>query len=151
MAGYAYPVGANTTEYPAHTVQTMSVPLDIIFDNFETTGIGFILGSSANPIIKKTKVNSIYLNNVYGAYLPVQLLRGSTSNMTEYEIIHNTRVLKTKFMSFPVVTGDTRSDDITATETMMNEIILDPGDYLAVVCPREDSVVASANISIGVK
>jgi hypothetical protein len=54
-------------------------------------------------------------------------------------------------MAFPIVGEDPRADDITATETMMAEITLAPGDYLALVCPFANAVVATVNASIGVK
>jgi hypothetical protein len=147
MPGYAFPVGATTAEYPSQTINT---PASLTGEAWEDE-VGIILGGELNPITTKVRVNSVYLNNLSGGILPVQLVRGQAQNMTEYDIVHSTRVLKTKFMIFPMVTGDSRSDDITATETMLNEIVLAPGDFLAVMCPFEDAIIATTNISIGVK
>lgn len=148
MPGYAYPVGATTAEYPTQTINVTAVLAADLWDEPYT---GIILGGPDNPVVVKTRINSIYLNNLTGGILPVQLWRGQVSDMTEYNIVHSTRVLKTKFMAFPIVGEDPRADDITATETMMAEITLAPGDYLALVCPFEDAVVATVNASIGVK
>jgi hypothetical protein len=147
MPGYAYPVGATTPEYPSQTINTTAAETGAAW----VDEVGIILGGELNPITTKVRVNSVYLNNLSGGILPVQLVRGQVQDMNEYDIVHSTRVLKTKFMVFPMVTGDSRSDDITATETMMNEVVLAPGDFLAIMCPFEDAVVATTNISIGVK
>jgi hypothetical protein len=149
MAGYAYPVGATTTEYPAKTINVTAV--SGLGDHYDD-GIGWIFGSSVNPITTKTRINSIYLNNISGGILPVQLWRGQVSDMNEYDILHSTRVHKTKFMLLPLLSEDTRVAGETAVaEPLMNEIVLAPGDYLAVVCPVDNAVVATVNVSIGVK
>jgi hypothetical protein len=151
MAGYAFPVGTTTSEYPSQTINTPAVTLEDLWDNYEGSGQGFILGSVAFPVEVKTKITSLYLNNNTNGILPIEIWRGSVATMGEYEIVHKTRVQKTKFVVFPVVTGDSRSDDITATETMLNEITLNPGDYLAIVCPFNNAIVATTNVLIGVK
>jgi hypothetical protein len=148
MAGYAYPVGATTTEYPSKTINVTAV--SSLGDHYDD-GIGFIFGSSVNPITTKIRVNSIYLNNLSGGILPVELWRGQVSDMNEYDIVHSTRVLKTKFMLLPLVSEDVRVGGVSASEALLNEIVLQPGDYLAVVCPVDNAVIATANVSIGVK
>ena len=150
MAGYAYPVGASTTEYPAKTINTMAI--SEFGTHYSGDGQGFILGSDANPVTVKTRINSIYLNNLSGGILPVQLWRGQISDMREYDIIHSTRVQKTKFMLLPLLSEDTRIAGETASANpLMSEIVLAPGDYLAVFCPVDGAVTATANVSIGVK
>jgi hypothetical protein len=149
MAGYAYPVGATTSEYPSKTINTTAI--SEFGAHYSGDGKGFIIGSEANPVTTKTRVNSIYLNNTTGGILPVELWRGQISDMSEYNVVHSTRVLKTKFMLLPLVSEDVRVDGASASEALLTEMVLAPGDYLAVFCPVDDAVIATANVSIGVK
>lgn len=134
MAGYAYPVGANTTEYPAKTVTTTIDASNTLVDVFTA--------------VKKTKINSILIsNNDYGI-LPVKIYINDKE-------INSVRVLKTKYAVLPLTSTGGRNDDPADPTTDRNkvnvELTLAIGDVLQASCPIADAINVVVNLSEGVK
>ena len=132
MAGYAYPVGATTSEYPA-----------------KTTVVGINNGTVAATLFtatSKTKVKSVLATNASGGILPVTLLLNQGSGD---KVIAKSRVLKTQYLVLELVSGDTRTagkEDDTLTEFTMAV-----GDVLLAACPVADAINISVNYVEGVK
>lgn len=144
MPGYAYPVGASAPEYPTFTINTLAVPEDELWvDN-----AGVIMSNEGET---KIRVNTVYVTNLSGGILPIKLVRGQTSDMTEYDIIHSSRVFKTKFITLPLVSGDTRTGGDADGEAIMTQFVLEPGDFLGAVCPLADSLSVTTTVEFGVK
>ena len=132
MAGYAFPVGATTAEYPAKTV-TMGI-------NNSNTDCNIFTAT------KKTKVKSVLATNVSGGILPVTLLVDQGSG---HKVVAKSRVLKNQYMVLELVSGDSRvagyEDDTLAEFTMA------AGDVLYASCPVADAVNITVNLVEGVK
>jgi hypothetical protein len=150
MPGYAYPVGATTAEYPTVTINTLAVPEDDLFEDSDEfyAGDGIIIYNGTN---QKIRVKSIYVTNLSGGILPIKLVRGQVSDMNVYEIIHSSRVFKTKFIALPLVSGDTRTGGDADGEAIMTEFVLAPGDFLGAICPLVDSLSVTTITELGVK
>jgi hypothetical protein len=133
MAGYAYPVGATTTEYPSQTI---------------TVGI-----SNADPIkstlftaTKKTRVNSVLVTNNSFGILPVRLYVNQGGGD---KLIARTRVTNTNYLVAPLVSGDPRTSNFEG-ETL-TEFTLQVGDVLSASCPFAGKIEVTVNLSEGVK
>lgn len=134
MAGYAYPVGATTTEYPAATAAAL-------------------ISQANSPVtiftaVKKTRINSILLANNDMGILPVKLYINNIE-------INSVRVLKTKYAVLPLTSTGGRNDDPADPTTDRNkvniEVVLEAGDILKASCPIANAVSVVANLSVGVK
>jgi hypothetical protein len=141
MPGYAYPVGA--TE--ADTGTAKGVTGQITSAN---TLISIFTASS------KTKVNSVLVSNTLGTILPVELYVYRTSDTTNY-LLTKTRVLKSRYMSLPLVSGDSRVDSTTVNESIndrmiITELILQTGDIIKAKCPIEDVINVTLDLKEGV-
>ena len=141
MPGYAYPVGA--TE--ADTGTAKGVTKQITSAN---TLISIYTASS------KTKVNSVLVSNSLGTILPVELYVYRTVDTTNY-LLTKTRVLKSRYMSLPLVSGDTRVTPTTVNESIndrmiITEIILQTGDIIKAKCPIEDVIDVTLDLKEGV-
>jgi hypothetical protein len=148
MPGYAYPVGATTAEYPSRTINTTASTQTI----FDYTYAGSIIGYGFTyPTSVKIRVNSMYVTNISGGILPIKIIRGQVDGMGVYEVVHTSRIKKGKFIALPLVSGDSRTSGDADGEAIMTEFVLAPGDFLAAICPIEDSLVVTTNVSIGVK
>ena len=141
MPGYAYPVGA--TE--ADTGTSKGVTKQITSAN---TLISIYTASS------KTKVNSVLVSNSLGTILPVELYIYRTVDTTNY-LLTKTRVLKSRYMVLPLVSGDTRVTPTTVTESIndrmiITELILQTGDIIKAKCPIEDVIDVTLDLKEGV-
>jgi hypothetical protein len=150
MPGYAYPVGATAPEYPTVTVNTLAVPEEDLFEgsNESYIGDGVIIYNNTD---QKIRVKSVYVTNLSGGILPIKLVRGQVSDMTEYDIVHSSRVFKTKFIALPLVSGDTRTGGDADGEAIMTEFVLAPDDFLGAICPLADSLSVTTITEVGVK
>jgi hypothetical protein len=141
MPGYAYPVGA--TE--ADTGTAKGVTGQITSAN---TLISIFTASS------KTKVNSVLVTNTLGTILPVELYVYRTSDTTNY-LLTKTRVLKSRYMSLPLVSGDSRVTPTTVNESIndrmiITELIIQAGDIIKAKCPIEDVINVTLDLKEGV-
>ena len=146
MPGYAYPVGATAPEYPTITRNTIAVPEDDLFGPSSTSGI--IISNEGDT---KIKINTVYVTNLTSGILPIQLVRGQIADMTVYQIIHSSRIFKTKFIALPLVSSDTRTGGDADGEAIMTEFVLEPGDFLGAICPLADSLSVTTTMEFGVK
>lgn len=133
--GYAYPVGATTSEYPAKTV---------------TVTVGPGAPTTLFTAIAKTKVKSVLVTNTSGGILPVTLFVDKGDGN---KIIGKSRVLKTQYMVLELVSSDTRVDvkAVGNENDILTEFTLSVGDILLASCPIEDAVNISVNLAEGVK
>lgn len=115
--------------------------------------------TSANSLVTiftatlKTQVNSALVSNELGTILPVELYVFRDSDDGNY-LISKTRVLKSKYMVFAQVAGDTRVAEVAIDETankVTAEIILQPGDAIKAKCPIEDVINVTLNLREGIK
>lgn len=115
--------------------------------------------TSANALVtiftatQKTKVNSVLVSNILGTVLPVELYVYRVVNTTNY-FVSKTRVLKSKYMVFPLVPGDLRSSEeaVSATENKLDlELILQVGDAIKAKCPIEDVINVTLDLREGIK
>lgn len=115
--------------------------------------------TSANTLVtiftatQKTKVNSVLVSNLLGTVLPVELYVYRVVNTTNY-FVSKTRVLKSKYMVFPLVPGDLRSSEeaVSATENKLDlELILQVGDAIKAKCPIEDVINVTLDLREGIK
>ena len=150
MPGYAYPVGATTAEYPTVTVNTLAVPEVALFEGSDESyiGDGIIIYNATD---QKIRIKSVYVTNLSGGILPIKLVRGQGSDETIYDVIHSSRIFKTKFIALPLVSGDTRTGGDADGEAIMTEFVLAPGDFLGAICPLEDSLSVTTITEVGVK
>jgi hypothetical protein len=134
MAGYAYPVGTTTSEYPAATAT-------IVIDEANAPVTVF-------TAVKKTKISSILLVNDDFGILPVKLYINAKP-------INSVRVLKTKYAVLPLTSTGGRNDDPADPTTDRNkvnvEVVLAPGDVLSASCPIADAITVVASLQVGVK
>jgi hypothetical protein len=132
MPGYAYPVGATTSEYAAKTVSR-------VIDDENTNQTLFTATS-------KTKVNSVLVTNNSFGTLPVRLYvnQGGTD-----KIIARTRVTNTNYAVAPLVSGDSRVAGFEGES--LTEFTLQAGDVLKASCPFADKITVTVNLSEGVK
>jgi hypothetical protein len=140
MPGYAYPVGATSD-----TGTPKGVTGQITSAN---TLISIFTASS------KTKVNSVLVSNTLGTILPVELYVYRASDTTNY-LLTKTRVLKSRYMSLPLVSGDSRVDSTTVNESIndrmiITELILQTGDIIKAKCPIEDVINVTLDLKEGV-
>lgn len=133
MPGYAYPVGVSSSD--AGSAKTVTVSIDAA-----NTAVTIFTAT------KKTKVNSVLATNISGGILPVKILVNQGNGNLE---LGKVRVLDTKYFSLPLVSADTRTmDDQDGTLT---EFTLQVGDALKALCPVEDVVNVTLNLTEGVK
>jgi hypothetical protein len=132
MPGYAFPVGATTSEYPAKTVSR-------VIDDEETNQTLFTATS-------KTRVNSVLATNNSFGILPVRLY---VNQGGEDKLIARTRTANTNYLVAPLVSGDARVSNFEGEA--LTEFILQTGDILKVSCPFADKITVTANLSEGVK
>lgn len=141
MPGYAYPVGT-----VAETGTAKSVTVQVT-DKDPSSTVIFTAAS-------KTRVNSILATNTYGTILPVKLYVYRAANTSTF-LLTSTRVLTTKYMVLPLVSGDTRVGDVTDPEVnrypVATEFVLQTGDVVKASCPIEDVVNLTINLTEGVK
>jgi hypothetical protein len=133
MAGYAFPVGVANSDTGTATSVTV---------NISSSAYNVVLFTAT----QKTKVNSILTTNISGGILPVSILvnRGGLDLA-----IAKTRVLDTKYVVLPLVSGDTRTND-DPDQTII-EFTLQAGDVLKAACPVEDVINVTVNLTEGVK
>ncbi len=141
MPGYAYPVGA--TEADTGTAKGVTKQITSV-----NTLVSIYTASS------KTKVNSVLVSNSLGTILPVELYIYRTSDATNY-LLTKTRVLKSRYMVLPLVSGDTRVTPTTVTESIndrmiITELILQTGDIIKAKCPIEDVIDVTLDLKEGV-
>jgi hypothetical protein len=141
MPGYAYPVGA--TEADTGTAKGVTKQITSV-----NTLVSIYTASS------KTKVNSVLVSNSLGTILPVELYIYRTSDSTNY-LLTKTRVLKSRYMVLPLVSGDTRVTPTTVTESIndrmiITELILQTGDIIKAKCPIEDVIDVTLDLKEGV-
>lgn len=132
MPGYAYPVGATTSEYAAKTVSRVIDEENVNQTLFTATS--------------KTKVNSVLVTNSSFGILPVRLYvnQGGAD-----KLIARTRVTNTNYLVAPLVSGDSRVSNFEGEA--LTEFTLQAGDILKVSCPLADKITVTANLSEGVK
>jgi hypothetical protein len=142
MPGYAYPVGA--TESDTSTAKSVTKQI-----------------TSANTLVsiftatQKTRLNSVLVTNELGTILPVELHIYRAADTTNY-LLTKTRVLKSRYMSLPLVSGDTRVTPTTVNESIndrmiITELVLQVGDIVKAECPIEDVVNVTLDLKEGVK
>ena len=107
MPGYAYPVGAVNSDTGTATSVTVA-----------------ILNANLNQLVftatQKTRVNSVLASNVLGTILPVELyVYRDLVDLTYF--IGKSRVLKSKYMVLPLVSGDNRVAEM-AVDPKANKI-----------------------------
>lgn len=140
--GYAYPVGATA----ADTGTAKSVTKQI---------------TSANTLVsiftatQKTRLNSVLVTNDLGTILPVELHIYRAVDTTNY-LLTKTRVLKSRYMSLPLVSGDSRVTPTTVNESIndrmiITELVLQVGDIVKAECPIEDVINVTLDLKEGVK
>lgn len=142
MPGYAYPVGATTADTGTATSVTGQI-------------------TSANALVtiftatQKTRVNSVLVSNEEGTLLPVELYVYRDSNTTDY-LLTKTRVLKSRYMVLPLVSGDARVTPTTVNESIndrmiITEVVLQAGDSIKAKCPIEDVMNVTLEVKEGIK
>lgn len=142
MSGYAYPVGA--TESDTGTAKSVTKQI-----------------TSANTLVsiftatQKTRLNSVLVTNDLGTILPVELHIYRAVDTTNY-LLTKTRVLKSRYMSLPLVSGDTRVTPTTVNESIndrmiITELVLQVGDVVKAECPIEDVINVTLELKEGVK
>jgi hypothetical protein len=142
MPGYAYPVGA--TESDTGTAKSVTKQI-----------------TSANTLVsiftatQKTRLNSVLVTNDLGTILPVELHIYRAADTTNY-LLTKTRVLKSRYMSLPLVSGDTRVTPTTVNESIndrmiITELVLQVGDVVKAECPIEDVINVTLDIKEGIK
>lgn len=142
MPGYAYPVGA--TESDTGTAKSVTKQI-----------------TSANTLVsiftatQKTRLNSVLVTNDLGTILPVNLHIYRAADTTNY-LLTKTRVLKSRYMSLPLVSGDSRVTPTTVNESIndrmiITELVLQVGDVVKAECPIEDVINVTLDLKEGVK
>lgn len=140
MPGYAYPVGATTADTGTATSVTKQV-------------------TSANALVtiftatSKTRVNSVLVSNAEGSILPVEIYIYRAEDSEDY-FIAKTRVLKSKYMILPLVSGDSRVDEVAIdpkANRISTEIVLQTGDAIKAKCPIENVINVTLDLKEGVK
>jgi hypothetical protein len=115
--------------------------------------------TSANTLVtiftatQKTKVNSVLVSNLLGTVLPVELYVYRVVNTTNY-FVSKTRVLKSKYMVFPLVPGDLRTSEeaVSPTENKLDlEFTLQVGDAIKAKCPIENVINVTLDLREGIK
>jgi hypothetical protein len=140
--GYAYPVGA--TESDTGTAKSVTKQI-----------------TSANTLVsiftatQKTRLNSVLVTNDLGTILPVELHIYRAVDTTNY-LLTKTRVLKSRYMSLPLVSGDSRVTPTTVNESIndrmiITELVLQVGDIVKAECPIEDVINVTLDLKEGVK
>lgn len=115
--------------------------------------------TSANALVTiftatlKTRVNSVLVSNALGTILPVELYVYRDEDEEDY-FISKTRVLKSKYMIFPQVAGDSRVNEVSVDETANKvgaEIVLQVGDSIKAKCPIEDVINVTLDLREAIK
>jgi hypothetical protein len=132
MPGYAYPVGATTSEYPAKTTTTVINSAEANVTLFTATS--------------KTKVISALATNTSFGILPVRLY---VNHGGADKLIARTRTANTNYLIAPLVSGDARVSSFEGEA--ITEITLQVGDVLKASCPLADKVSVTLNLLEGVK
>lgn len=141
MPGYAYPVGA----IEAETGTAKSVTKQI---------------TSANTLVtiftatQKTRLNSVLVSNEEGTILPVDLHVYRAADTANY-LLTKTRVLKSRYMVLPLVSGDTRVSSTSVQESIndrmiITEVVLQVGDAINAKCPIEDVINVTLDLKEGI-
>ena len=140
MPGYAYPVGAvNSDTGTATSVTAVIDAANDLVTIFTAT--------------QKTRVNAVLASNDLGTIVPVDLYVYRDSEDENY-FFGKTRVLKSKYLVLPLVSGDSRVDELVAdpkANKIATEFVLQIGDALKASCPIADAVNVTANLTEGVK
>lgn len=142
MPGYAYPVGATTADTGTAKAVTGQI-------------------TSANSLVtiftatQKTRVNNVLVSNIEGTILPVELYVYRASDTTNY-LVTKTRVLKSRYMVLPLVSGDARVTPTTVEESIndrmiITELVLQVGDAIKAKCPLEDVINVTLDLKEGIK
>lgn len=101
----------------------------------------------------KTRLNSVLVSNALGTILPVELYVYREVDENDY-FVSKTRVLKSKYMVFPQVAGDTRVSEVAIDETANKvgaEIVLQIGDSIKAKCPIEDVINVTLDLREAIK
>jgi hypothetical protein len=115
--------------------------------------------TSANALVTlytapfKTRLNSVLVSNELGTILPVELYVYREVDETNY-FVSKTRVLKSKYMVFPQVSGDSRVAEVAIDETANKigaEIVLQVGDSIKAKCPIEDVINVTLDLREAIK
>jgi hypothetical protein len=140
MAGYAYPVG--TVNSDTGTAKSVTVTI-----------ANAVAAQEVFVATQKTRLNSFLASNTLGTILPVELYVYRAVDEFPY-FVGKSRVLKSKYLILPLVSGDNRADD-TAVDPKANkigiEIVLQIGDKLQAKCPVAGVMNVTANLTEGVK
>lgn len=142
MPGYAYPVGATESETGTSAGVTKQI-------------------TSANSLVtiftatQKTRVNSVLVSNELGTILPVDLHVYRDDSEVTY-LLTKTRVLKSRYMVLPIVSGDTRVTPTSVNESINDrmiiaEVVLQAGDSIKASCPIEDVINITLELKEGIK
>jgi hypothetical protein len=140
--GYAYPVGAvNADTGTAKSVTKQITSANTLVSIFTAT--------------QKTRLNSVLVTNELGTILPVELHIYRAVDTTNY-LLTKTRVLKSRYMSLPLVSGDSRVTPTTVNESIndrmiITEVVLQVGDIVKAECPIEDVINVTLDLTEGVK
>jgi hypothetical protein len=101
----------------------------------------------------KTRLNSVLVSNELGTILPVELYVYREVDENDY-FVAKTRVLKSTYMVFPQVSGDTRGQSVVINPTANKvgaEIILQVGDSIKAKCPIEDVINVTLDLREAIK
>ena len=142
MPGYAYPVGATETE--TGTAKSVTKQIDSA-----TTAV------TVYTATQKTRLNSVLVSNEEGTILPVELHVYRDDTELSY-LLTKTRVLKSRYMVLPLVSGDTRVTPTTVEESIndrmiITEVVLQAGDAIKAKCPIEDVMNVTLELKEGIK
>jgi hypothetical protein len=115
--------------------------------------------TSANSLVTlytapfKTRLNSVLVSNELGTILPVELYVYREVDDNDY-FVAKTRVLKSTYMVFPQVPGDTRGQAVVINPTANKvgaEIVLQVGDSIKAKCPIEDVINVTLDLREAIK
>ena len=115
--------------------------------------------TSANSLVTlytapfKTRLNSVLVSNELGTILPVELYVYREVDENDY-FVAKTRVLKSTYMVFPQVPGDTRGQSVVINPTANKvgaEIVLQVGDSIKAKCPIEDVINVTLDLREAIK
>jgi hypothetical protein len=142
MPGYAYPVGATTADTGTATSKTAQITSDDTLVTIFTA-------------TQKTRVNAILVSNELGTILPVDLYIYRDSDENDY-LISRTRVLKSRYMTLPLVSGDSRVSSTSVASSVNDrmittELVLEIGDAIKAKCPIEDVINVTLDVKEGIK
>ena len=138
--GYAYPVGAvNSDTGTATSVTAVIDAANDLVTIFTAT--------------QKTRVNAVLASNDLGTIVPVELHVYRDEDEEDY-FFGKSRVLKSKYLVLPLVSGDNRVAEMAVdpkSNKIATEFVLQVGDALKASCPIADAINITANLTEGVK